>query len=111
MRSHNIVAPFRVEVHREGDSVRVAPAGELDLATADTLQARLHELRDENVREIVLDLREIDCLDSIGMKLILNEDRFARRNARIFSLIAGPPAVQRVLEICGLADRLRFRNA
>ena len=58
-----------------------------------------------------LDLRRITFLDSTGIALILTEDRHARDAWLVFTLISGPPAVQRVLGMCGVIDELKFVGA
>jgi anti-sigma B factor antagonist len=88
--------------------VRVTPNGELDLANAGALQAQLDELRTAGFAHVVLDLRELTFMDSSGVRLIFREDRRARSAGHRFSLIAGNATVQRVLSVCGLADRLDF---
>jgi anti-sigma B factor antagonist len=105
------VAPFRVDVHPERARVRVEPIGEVDLATADVLQQQLRELRESGFDAVVLDLRRVTFLDSTGIALILKEDRLAREAGLEFTLISGPPAVQRVLGMCGVVDELRFVGA
>jgi anti-anti-sigma factor len=99
---------LRVDVHAEREVVRVAPAGELDIATAGVLAAELHELRDSGFDCIVLDLRRLTFMDSSGIALIVAEHRCARSNGHDFTLISGPPAIQRVLELCGVATLLRL---
>lgn len=94
--------PFRVDVHPERDTVRVAPVGELDLATASLLEEQLHELRSAGFEHVVLDLRELTFIDSSGIRVIVAEHRFAEDTEHEFSLLSGPPAVQRALEVCGL---------
>ena len=98
--------PFRVEFHPERDAVRVAPVGDLDLATASLLEEQLHELRTAGFDHVVLDLRELTFIDSSGIRVIVAEHRFAQITEHGFSLLSGPPAVQRALEVCGLLDRL-----
>ena len=105
------VEPFRVDVHPERARVRVEPIGEVDLATADVLREQLRELRESGFHEVVLDLRRVTFLDSTGIALILTEDRHAREAGLDFTLISGPPAVQRVLGMCGVIDELRFVGA
>jgi anti-anti-sigma factor len=107
-QSHAGLAPFRVDVHPERDVVRVAAVGELDLVTVAQLQAQIGELRDTGVTHLVLDLRQLTFMDSSGVALILDEDRFARRNGQDFSLISGAPAIQRVLTLCCGEDLLRL---
>jgi len=103
--------PFRVDVHREGAAVRLVPVGELDLATAGELEARLAELEAAKPDEVLLDLRELEFIDSCGVRLIVAADRAASRNGHRFAVISGPPAVQRVLDISGLGERLDVRAA
>ncbi len=99
--------PFRVDVHPERDVVRVVPHGELDVATAPQLEAQLHELRRSGFERFALDLRELQFVDSTGIRVIVAEHRFATANDREFTLIGGRPAVRRALEVCGLLEHLR----
>ena len=78
------------------------------MASAGSLQAQLDELRDAGFKHVVLDLRALTFMDSSGVRLILREDRRARSTGRRFSLIRGDPAVQRVLDICGLSETLDY---
>jgi len=107
-QSYAGLAPFRVDVHPERGVVRVAAVGELDLATVAQLQAQIRELRDAGFARLVLDLRQLTFMDSNGVALILDEDRFARRDGQDFWLIGGSPAIQRVLMLCGGEDLLRL---
>ena len=77
------------------------------MATSGALQAQLSELRDAGFQHVVLDLRELTFMDSAGVRLIIREDRLARSSGRRFSLVKGA-AVQRVLGLCGLSERLDF---
>jgi anti-sigma B factor antagonist len=104
-------APFRVDVQPDRDVVRVVPIGELDLGTVAQLAAQLQELREVGFKHLVLDLRRVEFIDSSGLHLILQLDSDARKGAYEFAVIAGPPAVQRVFELTGAAEHLRFRRA
>ena len=104
-------SPLQVEVWPQRDHVRVVPVGALDVATMQELEDQLQELRSSGWENIVLDLRELTFLDSTGIALIVAQDDFARANRHEFSLIPGPPAVQRALDICGLLEHLTFTSA
>ena len=91
--------------------MRVATAGELDLPNSAALRAQLRELRQAGVQNVVLYLRELTFMDSAGVRLILDEDRLARATGGRFSLIKGVATVQRVLDLCGLSERLDFGEA
>ena len=86
--------------------MRITLEGELDLATVSALEAALREPVDPHRR--VLDLRGLTFMDSTGLQTILRANRAARRAGWSLQIVAGPPAVQRVFEICGVADGLRF---
>lgn len=103
--------PFRVDVHPERDVVRVVPVGELDIATAPRLERELHELRSSGFDHVVLDMRGLTFMDSSGVRVVVAEHRFAEAGDREFSLISGPPAIQRVLEVCGMLGHLHLHDA
>ncbi|MFP5363198.1 MAG: STAS domain-containing protein [Thermoleophilia bacterium] len=100
--------PFRIDVHPERDCVRVVPVGELDVGTAQALETTLRELREADFARIVLDLREVGFLESAGLRVIVVATRLARRDGQDLALISGPPAVQRVIEMCGMIEQLHF---
>lgn len=109
-RSPRSSASFRVDLYPERDCVRVVPVGELDVATADELATKLSELREVGFERIVIDLRGLEFLGSAGLRLLVMEDDLARHDGHELTLIAGPPAVQRVIEVCGLLEHLRFSS-
>ena len=87
--------------------VRVLRAsGELDIAVAPDLQARVPELV-EGAAGVVLDLRPVTFLDSAGVRLV---DRFAHECGRrdVAFVAVAPPrgAARRVLEIVGFGPPL-----
>ena len=102
--------PFRLEVDRDRDVARVAPVGELDMATVGEVEARMRELREAGCSELVLDLRGVSFLDSSALRVILCEEALARREGLALSLIPGPDVVQRVFAITGTLARLPFRS-
>lgn len=105
------VPEFRVDVHRVHGDVRIRPVGEVDLATAPAVCVPIDEALAAGARRVVLDLRATTFMDSTGLQLALRTAWRAGRNGTEFALVAGPPAVQRVFEITGLRERLRFVDA
>jgi anti-sigma B factor antagonist len=101
-------SPFRCEVEPERGCVRVAPHGELDLATAPQVAQRLRDLCESGFEHIVLDLRAVRFMDSSGLRLVMREDAAARAEGRTFRIVPGPPAVQRLFELTCVLDRLQF---
>lgn len=96
---------FNVDVRREQEALVVAPEGELDMATVDTLRARLEaDLGD--ARFLVLDLRGLDFLDTSGLQLVFEQQRRAEEAGFGFVLVRGQRHVQRLFDIAGMNDRL-----
>ena len=103
-----VSVPFRCEVVPERARVRVAPAGELDLATAPVVERAVHELLEAGFARVVLDLGDLDYLDSTGLHLILALQASADSYGCCFSVRPGSPAVQRVFELTGTLDLVAF---
>lgn len=99
---------FRCDVARDDGAVRITVEGELDLATAPAVEAALREPVDGDLERRVLDLRAVTFMDSSGLRTILSANGAARREGWSLQIVPGPPAVQRIFEICGVADGLRF---
>jgi anti-anti-sigma factor len=98
---------FEVAVKRDGGRLVVAPRGELDLATVPRVEDALRS-PEGPVTHITLDLTEVSFMDTSGLRLVLEEEKRATQNGRTYSLVPGPPAVQRIFELSGVADRLPF---
>ena len=96
---------FNVVVRREGAALVVAPEGELDMATADSLRAALEGDRGD-ARVLVLDLRRLGFLDTSGLQLVFEQQRRAEREGFSFVLVRGQRHVQRLFDIAGMNDRL-----
>jgi anti-sigma B factor antagonist len=105
------VEPFRCEVEPARASVNVRPIGELDLATAPTVEAELAELWSLGFTRIALDLREVRFVDSTGLRLVMGWTASASADGFAFGVIPGPPEVQRVFELAGVAEHVTVWSA
>jgi anti-sigma B factor antagonist len=99
---------FEVVTRRAGDTLVVAPAGDIDMATAPRLGEALSS---SGTGRLVLDLRKVVFMDSQGIRLILEQQRRAEREGLVFEVVRGSAEVQRLLEMTGLLDRLRLIDA
>lgn len=86
--------------------------GELDLATAPELEAAVLPAAQEG-REIVLDLRGLEFIDSSGVRVVVSAHTAAQTSGGSVVLLRPPPnsPVQRVLEVSGLDGILAFVEA
>lgn len=101
--------PFRCAVARDGTAVRITVEGELDLASAGAVEELLRAPLEDGVERRILDLSGLTFMDSTGLRAILTAHGAARREGRsALQIVPGPPAVQRIFEICGVKDGLHF---
>ena len=78
-------------------------AGELDIATVSHLRRTLCEAR-ERALLIVLDLRDLEFIDTCGVRAIVAASVDARRAGRRLVLLRGRPAVDRMFALTGSSD-------
>jgi anti-sigma B factor antagonist len=101
MAAPALPTPYRCDVFPERDRVRIAPAGELDIATAPQLEDTIRELVEAGFDQVVLDLANVEFLDSTGLRLILQWHASAERDRLRFDVWPGPPAVQKLFMLTG----------
>ncbi len=95
--------PFHVDAEREGASVRVALAGELDIATLPRLAEALAEVRAQELpRRLILDLRGLQFLDSMSLEFLLQLHADQASEGGELVLVRGPRAVNRLFEVMEL---------
>jgi anti-anti-sigma factor len=94
---------FRVVVSEHAAGTVVVPVGELDLDTAQELEAVLAT----QSGPVVVDLRELSFIDLTGLRLLLAADARSRQDGMNLRFIPGR-VVRRLLEVAELPDRLRY---
>jgi anti-sigma B factor antagonist len=100
--------PFRIEVDHNGDrTVHVRPFGELDMSTVPELQERLVEVCEPG-RELIIDLRGLEFMDSTGLTLLTRLSLAAERDGFALALIEGNDRIQRLFEITRLVAHFTF---
>jgi anti-anti-sigma factor len=93
---------------RDGDAHVIALAGELDLAGADLFDGELRRVEATDARQIVIDLRDLEFIDSTGVRLIYTADIRSRTDSDRLVIRRGPDRVHRLFVMTDLADRLPF---
>ena len=85
--------------------------GELDMQGAPRLQQVLEESCQLGAREITLDLRELEFIDSSGLRaIILGRDVCAGHSCGYFLIRSRARIIQRLFTIAGVDDELPFRD-
>jgi anti-sigma B factor antagonist len=101
---------LRVEVRREGAAVVIEVSGELDLASGPELEAELDQVTGPDTQLLVIDLRTLDFMDSTGLSIIVRAHQRLAAEECEMSLVKGSQQVQRLLDLTGVAERLRLAD-
>lgn len=97
--------PLRVRVVRPGDGVVVVQVlGELDLAAQHLLAEPIRQRLAGTTTMVVLDLSQINFINSDGVCALLELCRLAEARHKELVLVSSP-IVDRLLRLLGLADR------
>ncbi|MGH2721712.1 MAG: STAS domain-containing protein [Actinomycetota bacterium] len=90
------------------DGVCLSLAGELDIATADSVKAALEGMQAASPGVLLIDLRGLVFMDSTGLQVVLQAARRAETHGGRLVLVRGRRPVQRVFELAQLESRLAF---
>ena len=93
---------------RAGEAHVIELIGELDLDGAPRLEEELRRVESSDADAIVVDLGELQFIDSTGIRLLVMAAERSQEGR--FSLLRGPQQVHRIFEITDLADRLPFAD-
>jgi anti-anti-sigma factor len=96
------VERLRVEVIDGSRSARMALHGEFDIASADDAGRALQELLGRDLDAVVIDLSDLQFMDSTGVKFLVDGRDAARARGVRLKLVHGGDPVRRVLTVSGV---------
>ena len=76
--------------------------GSLDLATAPTVRAALSDAAEKGSQDLIVDLTQLEFLDSTGLGVLIGAHRRAAERNGSFRLIVSDGPISRLLNITGL---------
>jgi anti-anti-sigma factor len=86
-------------------TAEVVLTGELDISTLDTAHQQIEEAEQEAPELLIIDLTELQFVDSTGVRLILLADQRAQQVGRRLAIRLGRGPALRVFAVLGLTDR------
>ena len=84
----------------------LAVRGEVDVAAVPALEQALDAAIRDSVGAFVLDLCDVEFLDSSGLRVLLHARALLARGERGLAIVCPPGNVRRLLEMVGVADLL-----
>jgi anti-sigma B factor antagonist len=102
MQSSEFTVERRVENGRHTLMLR----GELDLASANRLDATIAQACAQGAREIVLDLSALEFVDSAGLRAVISARLACEGRGLAFQLTNVHGAVERLFELTGVTQKM-----
>jgi anti-sigma B factor antagonist len=99
---------LQIEVRSESDRVVLSLHGELDLASAPLLQDELDSAETDDPTLMVLDLDDLEFIDSTGLRVILAAHERSQERGQMLALTRGSQQVQRLMSITRAGEHLRI---
>lgn len=85
-----------------GETVVFKLRGSLDLATAPAVRSALLEAAEKGTHDLIVDLTQLEFLDSTGLGVLIGAHRRAAERGASFRLIVRDGPISRLLNITGL---------
>jgi anti-sigma B factor antagonist len=99
---------FSVALMRDGETVTIATSGELDLENVDRYREAIEEAEASDATRIVIDLSDLDYIDSSGLAAVLVAGRRSDLDGHRLFVKAGHGEVRRLLELTALDQTLNL---
>ena len=100
----------RVDVTVDGGHVRIAVAGEVDLANAVVVEEQIFAAITNQVTSVSVDLGEVEYMDSAGMRILFSLASSLAGLQIAFEVVAPVgSAARRLVEVSGLASLVALR--
>jgi anti-anti-sigma factor len=96
-----------MRVEQRLDAMLIRLHGEFDLTCEEPFRDELARALDEDTTTIVLDLRALTFIDSVGLLMLATLSRTTSENGLDFTVLCGEGHVRRVLRETGLDGVLR----
>ena len=97
-----------LEITESDVGVLIAPTGDLDMATAETLATQAGQVLSRSPDVLTIDLSGVPFCDSAGINVLVRLRNECDREKTDFRIIYPQPHVRMVLEITGVSEFLNL---
>ncbi|MCC7076509.1 MAG: STAS domain-containing protein [Acidimicrobiia bacterium] len=105
-----MVVDLDIDEAERGEYTVVSVGGEIDVYTAPVLRERLTEVLDRGVAKIVVDLSQVQFLDSTGLGVLVVAMRRVEAADGSMVVVCDRPHILKVFEITGLSTWFDIRS-
>ena len=100
--------PLELRIEHDQGAPRLVVSGELDLASAEVLAGQLKQLESTEPPLLVLDLRELDFMDSTGLRTVIAADNRAKDRGARLVIVRASEEVNRVFRLTRMDEHLEL---
>jgi anti-sigma B factor antagonist len=111
MHSRQAVQPGRLQIRSffDGSTQVLLLSGELDTSGCAAVESELLRIESESAQRIVVDLMDLNFIDSTGIALLVAAMRRSEQDSgRLRFIPSESEDVRRLLQLCGLEARMPF---
>lgn len=94
-----------------GDVTVVSVGGEIDVYTAPKLRDRLSELVNDGRYHLVIDMEQVEFLDSTGLGVLVGGLKKVRAHQGSMEIVCHQPRLLKIFRITGLAKVFRIHDS
>ena len=99
---------LRVDHERNADAHVIRLIGEMDLGNVDEAKAALMSAIDGDDVDVIVDMSELEFIDSIGISMLLEAQASSRRDSNRLGFRGSGDGVAKVLQLTRVDEQLRF---
>lgn len=100
--------PIRLTVHEDRGWTVVDVAGVIDVATAPDLRQGLQEAQFGGAERVLVDLEQVELLDSFGLGVLLEAVKRARSQGGELAVVVTRERLRQVFATAGLDEAVRL---
>ena len=98
--------PLAVERIEADGYALLAVEGEIDIATSPRLIAALNDVVTDTSGTVLVDLSDVEFMDSTGLALLIRVQRRMGRHGRGFAVVCPDGPVRRIFELTDMVETL-----
>lgn len=108
--THTMIKPslFEIQTEWDGEAVRIATKGELDLATSPQLEQEMRAILARGAQQVTIDLSGLTFVDSSGLRVLIMLHERSKEDGWALALLAPSEQARAVFRISGAEEHLPF---
>jgi len=103
----NESATVTIREEESGRPLVIRIAGEIDLSNAALVAQKIHEA-EGNSANVVLDLEQLQFMDSTGLGVVVNLGKRVKERGGELAIVIGKPSIRKLFSITAFDKRFRI---